>query len=165
MATYQLEFRQNNEILNRNFNWLNTNFCGFVIELNVHHHRNNGELLRATNRTYYQENHIFFSERGMREFLTRILLAEHMFVNSSRFLCDHIVQLIRHRPSGDEKGLVVDSVALVCKGVVSAEIAEAKAIMAGLSMAVEAVFTHLTCNQVAHAQGLSQDYVLEGTVN
>ncbi|KAK4840715.1 hypothetical protein QYF36_016315 [Acer negundo] len=100
MANYRLEFRQNNEILNKNFNWLNTNFSGFVIELNVHHRHNNGELLRATNRTYYQENHIFLSERGMREFLTRILLAEYMFVNSSRFLCDHIVQLIRHRPSG-----------------------------------------------------------------
>ncbi|KAK1588989.1 hypothetical protein Q3G72_029313 [Acer saccharum] len=46
MADHQLEFQQNNEILNRNFNWLNTNFRGFVIELNVHHHRNNRELLR-----------------------------------------------------------------------------------------------------------------------
>ncbi|TXG60160.1 hypothetical protein EZV62_014733 [Acer yangbiense] len=99
MANYQLEFRQNNEIIDRNLNWLNTNFFGFVIELQVHRRRNNGEL-RATNRTCYQENDVFLSERGMREFLIRILSAEEMFVNFSQFLCDNVVQLICRSPSG-----------------------------------------------------------------
>ncbi|KAK2656486.1 hypothetical protein Ddye_009538 [Dipteronia dyeriana] len=97
MANYQLELRQNNEIINRNLNWLNTNYCGFVIELQVHRRRNNGEL-RSTNRTYYQENDVLLSVRGTREFLIRILSAEEMFVNSSRFLRDNVVQFIRPSP-------------------------------------------------------------------
>ncbi|KAH7543757.1 hypothetical protein JRO89_XS15G0011500 [Xanthoceras sorbifolium] len=71
MATYQLEFWQNNGVLNRaNHHW-HSDSSAFQIEL--HLHRCNNGVLRVTNRTFYVEN------RGrMREVLIRILLEEQI---------------------------------------------------------------------------------------
>ncbi|KAL5862110.1 hypothetical protein ACOSQ3_003395 [Xanthoceras sorbifolium] len=90
MATYTLELWQNHGVLNRNHNW-HFDYSGFQIELHVHH-RNSG-VLRPT-RTFYWENQFLLSERGMREFIIRILLEEQIPINS------YGVQFIRHSPSG-----------------------------------------------------------------
>ncbi|KAL5737067.1 hypothetical protein ACOSQ2_031855 [Xanthoceras sorbifolium] len=92
MATYQLEFWQNNGVLNRaNHHWHSVS-SGFQIELHLHRH-NNG-VLRATNRMFYLENQVFLFERQLRESLIRILLEEQIPLNSNG------VQFIHHSPSG-----------------------------------------------------------------
>ncbi|KAH7543751.1 hypothetical protein JRO89_XS15G0010800 [Xanthoceras sorbifolium] len=92
MATYQLEFWQNNGVLNRaNHHWHSVS-SGFQIELHLHRH-NNG-VLRATNRMFYLENRVFLFERQLQESLIRILLEEQIPLNSNG------VQFIHHSPSG-----------------------------------------------------------------
>ncbi|KAL5738753.1 hypothetical protein ACOSP7_031514 [Xanthoceras sorbifolium] len=92
MATYQLEFWQNNGVLNRaNHHWHSVS-SGFQIELHLHRH-NNG-VLRVTNRIFYLENRVFLLERQLRESLIRILLEEQIPLNSNG------VQFIHHSPSG-----------------------------------------------------------------
>ncbi|KAH7543758.1 hypothetical protein JRO89_XS15G0011600 [Xanthoceras sorbifolium] len=87
MATYQLEFWQNNGVLNRENRHWHSDSSAFQIEL--HLHRLNNGVLRVTNRTFYVEN------RGrMREVLIRILLEEQIPVNSDG------VEFILHSPSG-----------------------------------------------------------------
>ncbi|KAK4840526.1 hypothetical protein QYF36_010998 [Acer negundo] len=96
MSKFQLEFRQNNEIFNNgNFHWLNTSSSGFLIELHEHDHRNNGELRRRIMMDF-EESRDFLSERGMREFLNRILLPEETSVNPTRFFLENGVQLINY---------------------------------------------------------------------
>ncbi|KAK1587653.1 hypothetical protein Q3G72_015452 [Acer saccharum] len=107
MSNFQLEFRQNNEIFNNwNFNWLNTSSSGFLIELHVHDHRN-GEL-RTTYMTDFKENRDFLSERGMREFLSRILWPEETSVNSTRFFPENGVQLFNHSTPGFQFPISLD---------------------------------------------------------
>ncbi|KAL5737054.1 hypothetical protein ACOSQ2_031842 [Xanthoceras sorbifolium] len=92
MATYQLEFWQNNGVLNGvNHHW-HSDSSAFLIELHLHR-RNNG-VLRVTKRMFYLENQVFLFERQLRECLIRILLEEQIPLNSNG------VQFIHHSPSG-----------------------------------------------------------------